>query len=383
MKTTHVMMIIAVSALSVIAQNLRAQVHVNELFPREGEQRFNQFQWVGSHNSFQRSNGLPGGVWSIAEQTDEIGMRHFEIDVGWEADLPSRYPDIDGDFIVKHFCQDLVGAQTLDDILAQIALSDAIMGEHHSFIYINFDMKLNTTGATWGCFEDLPSDWQVKLKERVETFIPPDRIYTAYEFVNDDMQSWPSQQELIRRGKSVAFGSYRGFGCTLPQCFFFGHGTGSPNAVDVRSGDPDAQYNLGDRFVSTFYPSGNVCFANTTFVRAVENGFTFPTTYCVSLNAPNTHILLHPPNPLFLDSSTSNGNDFGTSLRPYSGAFGLNSALFRVDSHEAAYGKSQIQMIFDSGFYEIDPLNTNPNSGIEIGMAVVLTSSGGLVEITK
>lgn len=366
-----------------MSQHGFAQIHVNELDPRAGEQRLNRFQWIGSHNSFQRSNGIPGGLWTIGEQTDIFGMRHFEIDVGWESDLPSYYADATGDFIVKHFCQDNFGAQVIDQMLTQFVQSDAIMGENHSFIYVNFDMKLDTTGTAWDCFEDLPSDWSTKLRERLESFIPQDRIYTAYEFVNIDNSRWPSQQELIRRGKSIAFGTFEGTNCDDTTCFFFGHGTGSENAVEIRSGDATDQYFLFDQFISTFYPAGNVCFTNIPFQTAVENGFTFPTTYCVNSEGSISQPSIHPPNPLFVKTVDFPGTNLGTRVRPYGGSLGLNMALSRIKFHEAFQGQSRIEMIFDPGLYEIDPLNTAPPGGKEIVEAVELKSSGGLVEITK
>lgn len=128
-------------------------------------------------------------------------------------------------------------------------------------------------------------------------------------------------------------------------------------------------------------PFGNLCiFEDADFVfNGLATGYTFPTTYCVQNFAFLLDQRVHPPNPMFVTPGGDDPNRIGTHLLPYTGNLGLLQAISRVGAHEDVRGKSRIEVIINSGTYDIGD-NVNP---VEITQCVRLESRGGPVTITN
>jgi hypothetical protein len=362
-----------------------------EKFPRAGEQRLNAFQYIGSHNAYQRL--YPGGVpIPLDVQLDDYGHRHIELDIRWtRPNYPAGNPN-GNDFWIQHLCVDTTGSGTIDEYLLQIANSQALQD---SFIVVNLDI-LPDAHPSNACFEDMPSTWKEDLEDRILQYIPEHIVYTQDEFesvddhdptAGEDLRI-PSVQELLRRGKHIMFiGGH--FNYTDEEFFFDhqepGHPAGAPE-IEIRSDDHTATFTLDDRFISTYYaPDSIQACSGEAFSRweqAVQSGFTFPTTYCPLDGNRLLYPLLHPPIPTYVTTGGPATEEFGTWGRPYHGGVGLLGAINRIALHESLKGPSDIPVRLSPGTYDLDPSGANPDP-VVFNSTMTLESSGGIATITK
>lgn len=346
-----------------------------ETVPRQGEQRLNRFQWIGSHNAFQRVDPDGDYLMPLSEQLDEYGHRYFEIDIRWDETLNNG----NGGWKVQHNCIDLTGRSELENHLVDIASSDAL---YNSFIFLDFQINKHNA-FEYNCFDVLPSTVLADLKNTLIAYIPEDYFYTGDDYIEIDNRRWPSQQELLRRGKHVAVttASTHTTGTGNDYSFYFDTVDGDPNLANgnsalITSGGEFQQYDLGDSLVSEFYPTGGTCQNDPAWSIAVDSGYTFPTKYCLAKADDINDARIHPPNPIHVSTvALLAGPQFGTRDRPFAGGVtGLYLALARIAAHEAEKGPSHQTIDFEPGVYDVPGQYRFP-------MPVTLKARTGVVQL--
>lgn len=338
--------------LLALAQTCFAQ-HIPELSPRPGEQRLNRFQFKTTHNSFERDNGLLDRV-SITDQLDRYDAWCVEFDLRWH--------EGNNDFYIFHDCADEAGNDTLDVFLTEI---NATHRRAAGVTFLYFD-----SGDIGPCFlypniVPKPSNWMALLQAKLTSYFG-NSVYTWNEFMIDGW-SWPSPQELLRRGKHII-----PIVNSSDSSYLFGFTSGSSSVGFVNT--PDATQtitaaDLGDQLLARWYPTGWTCdFNNGEWTTAVTHNFTFPASNCSDMNESR----LHPPLPTYMGFPAVTDAGRGTWMDPFIGTNGFKNAINAVASHQVTKGASIVTIQSNVGTY---------SAPSRISSAVRLTSAGGTTRL--
>lgn len=340
-----------------------------------GEQRFNDPIYKGSHNSEVRDE-------SLAEQIDNYNVWQIELDI----------MDYNGDFKVPGDSCDpasLSQADSLTPLLTKLQAESNPLG--HPFTVIYLDMKgmgQNGCAYTWG------SAIKDRLRAAFTGSLGQSAIYSSHEFVTTDDSSWPSYQNLTKRGYRwaviVDWHEYvppgfnpdptsclagKPYNCFVQDDFFFA-ATGSipaPTATvtanttlvnlaagcNASPGPTAVSLPLRDnRWLYRGYPSGEcslICshMDGAYWSYAVKNvGYNFVATNCINyddtFNGPYG-ALTHSADPLFVTTrpgpvcpSSTSTCDWGTQAFPF---HDLGAALDR-----ASFG---VTVLIQNGTYQV------------------------------
>lgn len=246
------------------------------------------------------------------------------------------------------------------------------------------DLKLAiTTEDCWTAWP-APEIYRRDIQNLCENAFGAPRIYTSQEFKNVDGSSWPSYQELVRRGRNWVIILDEELTGYADDDFFFGmarRGAFSdgpptefePNSVLIYSG----HYNLADwttfpdrwLYYSHFYTAA--CCGDPfrddqgTFEDDIARGNNFIGTYC--LNEEYTmEPPIHSPAPVHVVRDPAPTAQFGTIYRPFREEAGLLAAM------ERASPKVPIQI--EAAAYEFP-------AGTVFDLPAVLTTAGGIVRL--
>jgi hypothetical protein len=190
-----------------------------------------ELQFSASHNAYQRSHP-EDLVWTgstniltITDQLDSWNVWHMEWDVFWHSVtlIPGLLPgtvlatvEANPKLALGHAPQDSRGFGSLDSYLSQLAGTQRIqdgfvvmklqMTDALSIITLPQSGILSLVMPYRGSSPkiDFPTTYETLIKNKILAEISAHRIYTQADFVADDLQ-WPSPEELIGRGKHVAF----------------------------------------------------------------------------------------------------------------------------------------------------------------------------------
>jgi hypothetical protein len=306
-----------------------------------GEHRFNAAIYKGSHNSEERDE-------SLAQQIDAYNVWQIELDImDFEGDFKVPGDDCDPETL-----QD--DADSLTTLLKNMQVeSDPLV---HQFTVIYLDMKGN---GQEGCLYSWGSNINNRLKTTFQSSLSANSIYPSSVFVTKDASSWPSYQNLARRGYRwavvVDWHDMTPPGADQDELFFQAtsiNPTGtaadpnwSPSTVLVNlTGGCDISPNKtqpgvrNQRWLYRAWPAGECSgdcqlMSGAYWSTAVSEGYNFVATNCI--NYSNTFDSpTHTADPLFvtIQRSTSCPNsyahcDWGTQAFPF---HDLGAALDRA-----------------------------------------------------
>lgn len=315
-----------------------------------GEQRLNAGVHKASHNSYERDE-------TYASQIDDWNCWCLELDLVWHTDNQIR---------VQHSC----GSQNTGSLLStQLSLIARSVDAADRVTVLYLEMK--------GACDRWPSrqTYRDAIRRDLNAFFP-NAIYPASEFKTLDQSTWPSYQELLRRGYHwlvILDEEETGF---ADDDFFFGMARGNPptafepNSVLVNSSNDDLVPDRGaepDRWMFRAYPTPFCGFGDDEdyFTDAVRNGYTFVATNCIdhgyTMIAPT-----HSSSPVHVVPTVS-GSQFGTLSYPFHFGIGLIQAVLRASP--------LVPIKLQAGTYEVP-------AGTRFSRPVVLRSEGGVAQIT-
>jgi hypothetical protein len=309
-------------ACVMMARPVAAQ-YVPETVPRAGEQRLNRFQYVTTHNSYERDNGALDRV-SITDQLDIYDEWLIELDLRWSSDI--------NDFWIFHDCAENAGNNSLDSFITQIEASTHVA---NGLIFLYFDSGNIGPCVFYPSIVPKPSKWpdllETKLIYHWET-----QIYSFADFRDIDNYKWPSAQELLRRGKHIVpivnqiTGSELLFGmdCCDSNKVFYLDTSDQTTAITAA--------NLGDSYLARHYPScGWTCdLCADGWQWAVDSNYTFPASNC----SDHTNDRLHPPLPTYVCCPTGTIQGRGSFNDAFSGSTGVADAVAKVQRHQDIKG---------------------------------------------
>ena len=354
---------------------LLAATYVPETTPRKGEKRFTSFVYKGTHNAY-----LADGV-TLDKQIDDYNVWQVELDIAW--DTNGGNGTFDG-VVVDHDCG-AGTAQTLGDAFAELRNSKTL---NSRFTVITMELKQKQS-----CRDDWPTNtvYREYIFNKIDQYLDTNRVYTSFQFKYTDNQTWPSMQELLRRGKNYCFILNEiQTGQTLSS-FFFNQEFDNPplaNAAYNRvqyslSGGSDgfvgdnvvdeSQIPNKDQFIWRVYPKLPSCVDTdgtgpaSYWSKNVDRGFTFVNVNCVKNEDQIVDLRTHPPQPLYVDRNLSNSKEYGTYGEPVSL---MDAAILRASS-------GMVDILIKPGTYDLLPgFNV-------IAKPMTFKANGGPVTIRK
>jgi hypothetical protein len=333
--------------------------------PNPGERPINTFVFKGTHNSYERSG-------SIGEQIQRYSTFQVEIDMFWREDRANnRGPGV----MVENFCSSSNGGLFFEDVVTSInAASD---GADERVVFIYLEMKPPETNL---CYDEWPSlsVYTTYVMNVLQNRLGINNFYTPREFVDVDASSWPSMQELNRRGyRYVVLLDER---TRFTSDFFFISGGNDPAAPDTfaynsafinqangqDSGERDAFVQTsGPRWLNRCYSIFDLCIANDGpyWDDSVDRGFNFVATNCVDDAETITDPRIHSPSPMYVQPTAPASQQWGTIHDPMTN---LYAAILRTSP--------AVNIRVKPGIYDI-PNNT------PISRPLKITADGGTIRI--
>jgi hypothetical protein len=358
-------------AFATDGENSRTSTSITVTNVGRGEKRFNEFIYKASHNSYQRGEPL----W---QQVDYYNCWMVELDCFWDDNYQGGSSNIN----VTHYCDDTHSDRTLSQEFTELTGS-SLADDRVTVIYLQF----NTGGSLCG-YDDWPDKpfYRDFIKRAITNYLNAAWVYPYTEFANRDNYSWPSMQELKRRGYHyVIILNTRVIARTYDEIFFGEtNPDGSPldnDALTNHDGgcDIDTFENLptypdSPRWMSRVYP-GSACSEECDYHNgnyydtALSRDYTFLASNCVD-DDHTFNLSTHAPEPVFVMESSSEDKYRGTLLHPYTD---INFAILRASS------MSTIQIGSKTTPYDLLP-------GINVitkPMVLKRLGSGGTVVIQK
>lgn len=343
-KTVLTTILACLVACTALAPAAHAQANVGP-----NEQRFNAGTYKASHNSYDRDE-------AYVSQIDNWNCWCLELDLVWHTDNEIR---------VDHGC----GSQSANQLLAtHFGLISQSVEAADRVTVLYLEMK--------GACSSWPSrqTYRNYIRNAANANFPG-AIYTSAEFKTLDQSTWPSYQELLRRGFHwviILDEEETGF---ADDNFFFGMARGNPptafepNSVLINSSNDDAVPNRGsqpDRWMFRAYPLPACDLGDDEdyYDDAIANGYTFVATNCIDRHytmTPNTH----SPSPVRV-TSTGSGTAFGTLSFPYRQGAGLLQAVQRAST--------RVPLKIAAGVYHVA-------AGTRFDRPVVMRSDGGIARV--
>lgn len=286
-----------------------------------GELPLNAFVYKASHNSYERSE-------TMTQQIQEYNTFFVELDMNWDNDVNG--------VMVEHFCSSAHNAQSLYTELAEIA--SPTVGRDQRIVIVYLEQK----EADGPCYNDWPArtTYRQHIVDQLSATLGLQYIYPAEEFKDFDNQTWPSMQELNRRGyRYIVILDERP---RSDDDLFFGVTTSpnptavNPNVVLINQengndgGGRDAYpTTTGARWLNRCYSDRDLCSLNNDayWTDSVARRFNYVATNCV--NEPETILdySTHSPSPLYVNPSFTNSERWGTWSEPMTD---LYFAMLRV-----------------------------------------------------
>lgn len=245
-------------------------------------------------------------------------------------------------------------------------------------------LKLWTTTIE-ECWTDwsAPENYRPDIQSLCENAFGATHIYTSQEFKNDDASSWPSYQELVRRGRNWIIVLDEELTVYADDDFFFGMArrgvpdgppaTFEPNSVLIYSG----HYDLADW---TTFPNRWLYYSHfinaascgdpdhddqNTFVGDINRGNNFIGTFCINeeytMGPP-----IHSPAPVHVVRALAPTAQYGTIYRPFRAEDGLLAAIERASP--------RVPILIEPATYDFP-------DGTVFDHRAVLTTSGGIVRL--
>lgn len=328
-RTSTTALLLAVMAATAAAQcpnGTAPNGYCIELEPRQGEKRMHRHSYKASHNSYQREQDMDG-------QIDNHNVFMVELDL--------RYKD--GNLHVEHDCFDQNGGQSFNNAIREIARAGTL---HQRVTVIYIEQK---RGQETFCYDSWPgrNSYFQDVKDVLFSHFHPDDFYTHESFRDIDNKTWPSMQELMRRGHCliVAFQERTGENVPAPasENFFFGvsqatNGTDSGNLAftntnggcDGGGSPPDA--NRDARWLKRVYPGGScsgLCSEQNGgyWDDGVRKNYNFIATNCIDDGHTFDYDEVHSPLPTFVRQSANSDREHGTRGRSYVRSSGARTAL--------------------------------------------------------
>ena len=351
------------------------------------ERPLSAMQYFAVHNAFQRSipeelvwiEGITN-VIDLREQVDQYNVWHMELDVYWRvfSTWPFELDPEDQYLEVGHTCIDDRGRGPLSTYLQQLSGSRRAA---ESFFVVTLQLTRNNDEGSVSCVPTLsgysregePNDEVLmqRLNNEILSHFPVSSLYTKADFVADG-RVWPTPQELIGRGKHVAFwvnvsppaGSIFLNSSALNQVSngFQKTETASEN-LDGPSGTWDPTNRAIYRYPEDFSEDPNEWeTAMSNCVRPSAPPFSGEEDACITFVGTTIMVdhmndnRFHPPLPMYV-SAASGSTGRGTFREPFrSSASGsaVAAAVDRVSAFENLTGKkSMISVKIDAGTYDV------------------------------
>lgn len=290
---------------------------------RPGEQRLNTFAFKASHNSYERGE-------SMASQIVDYSTYFLELDMFWDNDVNG--------VMIEHFCASAHNARSLQEELAEIA--SATTGADERIVIVYLEKK--DPGAP--CYNDWPdrTSYRTHIVNALSATLGLENIYPSSEFMGLDQSTWPSMQELNRRGyryvvildemprvlDNLMFGvtTVANPGAVLSNVVMINQENGNDG------GGRDAFVTTtGPRWLNRCYSDRDLCSLNDDayWNDSLTRGFNFVATNCVDDPVTIVDPRLHSPSPLFLDPFVVITQGWGTSSQPINN---LTVALLRAST---------------------------------------------------
>lgn len=358
---------------------LRAAGHVPETTPRKGEKRFSQFVYKASHNSFVRDDALD-------KQVDDFNVWQLELDIAWDTNGGG------GTFngvVVDHDC--LLGkAQTLGDSLNELSKSKTL---NSRFTVIMMELK-DPNNNSQSCRDAWPARdvYRADISNAIVANLTFDRVYTPDEFDSIDNLTWPSMQELLRRGKNYCIVLNEIVTGQVSSPFFFNKEFDNPpnpayadnrilyslnGGFDLATKNDavvdESQIANKDRYLWRAYPGRANCLDtngdgdDSFWNKMVNRGFNFVASNCVDDNDQILDTRTHAPQPLYVDKNDLNNKQYGTHGYPVNL---LESAMVRASP-------SMVDIMIKPGTYSLLP-------GFNVMVKpMTFKANGGAVTIRK
>ena len=334
--------IAALSGSSALADcpHQRPNGYCPETTPRPGEVPIWQSQFKSLNGSWDIVDDH-----SVMDQIDDYNNWMVEFDVYYYA----------GNITVNRFDCDFGGEWNNLYTAAGQTYYASTSKQRVTFMF----MKPGDGGSdTWYyCFGNFaafgPTQGYPPIKDTLLQVIPEDQFYTHADFRDIDNFTWPSAQELIRRGQyfvaivdefsQYAFGDPFG---GVDENFFFGAFSGDPDwnnpgnrVLAQRNGGCDgggtpSAWTPNPRFLMRGYPAG-ACSGSCLLQDGgywddgVNQGFTFISTDCID-NDLCVDARIQSPMPYFVANSGTYDHNWGTLAFPRVGTTGLFNATQRV-----------------------------------------------------
>ena len=339
------------------------------------EQRVNEMRFFAVHNAYQRS-WPEESAWlgqenqiTIAQQLDRYNVWHQEIDIiRWN-----------GVYLTAHTCIDQRGLGLLADTFNAITNSQRY---RESFFVIT--LSDNSSNFPFPCSPMADSvdenDLKSELNDLVSFHFDAEKIYTPANWVADGKQ-WPSPQELIRRGKRVAFyiGDMLGVGLLHNQDFDnpIISKQSAENSLNPR---PDMH-----KFAFYTYPA-DIAEDDDNWETAMNYGYNFVGTTKMGLHWDDPRF--HPPLPMYITYNSTSGPSAVTGRGAYADPYyadtpakSFMAALNRIHAFESHGTTSIIRLNMLPGDYNMTGGNTtmlidealliDPDQGPWIGSIVI------------
>jgi hypothetical protein len=321
MNTGHRIIRIAVALIAMHTAGALAQ-HVPETLPRAGEARFNAYKYKASHNSYRRSEDLD-------VQIDDYNVWCVELDLKYDKDESVPANKIK----VEHLCVDSGVGQKFEDALTELNRSSTA---RYKATVLWLQLADDRSGNACGYDDWKQSEkgtWLHLIKNSLTNKLGASTIYPSTEFVDQDNQRWPSQQELVRRGyKWIVVIDRGGLSVDLwNDDLLFSEitdplldGNGATDAFRNKDGGTDAnthQYTFaanGARWMRRAYPNALECVSSdgAYWENAIAEGFNLIATDCVDDHGMVTDPRVHSPVPLYVDNWDDNDKLWGTKAFP-------------------------------------------------------------------
>lgn len=290
---------------------------------RPGEQRLNAFAFKTTHNSYERNE-------SMASQIIDYSTYFLELDMFWDNDING--------VMIEHFCSSAHNARSLQEELAEIA--SATLGADERIVIVYLEKK--DPGAP--CYNDWPDreSYRTHITNALSVTLGLENIYPSSEFIGLDQSTWPSMQELNRRGyryvvildemprvmDNLMFGvaAIANPGSPLSNVVLINQENGNDG------GGRDAFVSTtGPRWLNRCYSDRDLCSLNNDayWNESLARGFNYVATNCVDDPATIIDPRLHSPSPLYLDPFAIITQGWGTSGQPINN---FTVAVFRASA---------------------------------------------------
>lgn len=331
-------------------ENQRPNGYCPETTLRTGEVPIWQQQFKGAHNAFQLSENL-------ADQIDDYNNWCIELDIHYQ----------DGEIIVEHHCADHSGRQAFLTSVLEISLAVTAY-DKVTFIYLN---KVDD-GVGFDCYDEWPANYLAEIRNALLVFIPEDRFYTHFDFVNTDNRTWPSMKELVRRGQNFVV-TIDGIG---GHYFFDGGDVVALEGGCDGGGTPDP-WTPDPSQLGRLYPSSSCSQScglqnDGYFEDGVTGNFTFITNNCVD-DADCVDYRIHSPQPYFVVRSGSPSHQWGTRAFPRVGVVGLQLALLGASP--------MVDVLVGPGDYALSTVSPGGEARIDRPMVIRPMNNSGDVTI--